>query len=479
MPSHPVDWTSLLTTVAREAARYRADLPSRAVAPAVQARDVLASLENLSNLPESGLPAERVLEVLIERATPGLAASSGPRFFGWVTGGTLGAAVAADWLTSVWDQNAGTAAAPAAVAFETLALDWVRSLLDLPTGVRGALVTGAMAANFTALAAARTRVLGAVGWDVERDGLFGAPKIRVLCGHERHSTIDKALRLLGLGKAALTPLDTDSQGRLSAKALATALTSVDGPVIVCAQAGNVNSGAFDPLADIARALQAHLDASGNPERGWLHVDGAFGLWARASGTTRELAHGAELADSWATDGHKFLNVPYDSGIVLTRHPQALRRAMAVSGAYLPGTNDDDLPNPGALGPELSRRARGFALFAALLSLGRSGVSALVEQFVRQARTLAAGLGAVPGLHIENDVVFNQVVVRPEPPQGTDPHDFARQVVDAIQREGTCYPTSTVWRGVPALRFSVINADTSDEDIEKSVAAVARVMSLLR
>jgi glutamate/tyrosine decarboxylase-like PLP-dependent enzyme len=254
---------------------------------------------------------------------------------------------------------------------------------------------------------------------------------------------------------------------------------VNGPVIVCAQAGNVNSGAFDPFTEIAAVLSTHRDSLGNPGLCWLHVDGAFGLWARTSTTTRALAEGAELADSWATDSHKFLNVPYDSGVVLTRHPQELRRAMAVSGAYLPGADSSDLPNPGTLGPELSRRARGFAVFAALLSLGTSGVSALVDQFVRQARALAQGLAAVPGLHVANDVVFNQVVVRPEAPAGADAHEWTREVLAAIHREGTCYPTSTVWRGTPALRFSVINADTSDEDVAKSVEAVAGVMATLR
>jgi glutamate/tyrosine decarboxylase-like PLP-dependent enzyme len=343
-------------------------------------------------------------------------------------------------------------------------------LRGLPEEARGALVTGATLANFTALAAARSRVLEAFGWDVERDGLFGAPAVRELAGRERHDTIDKALRLLGLGTRALRVVDADAQGRLSAAALRRELLRESAPTIVCAQAGNVNSGAFDPLPEIHAALTEHRSAQ--PEGGtWLHVDGAFGLWARAAPSHAALAAGVELADSWATDAHKFLNVPYDSGIVLTRQPRAHRRALAVHGAYLSSGSKSTQPNPGAFAPELSRRARGFVLWAALRQLGSSGVDALVTRSVSHAQRLARELCQTPGLRVLNDVVFNQVVLHAEPPPGREPETFTGDLVLAIQAEGTCYATPTLWRGSPALRFSVINADTTDADILRTAQAV--------
>jgi glutamate/tyrosine decarboxylase-like PLP-dependent enzyme len=473
-----VDWDVLLGAALGHAVAYRGSLQTRPHAAPASMDVLFEALASLGALPAQGRPPAVVIDELVALAGPGLTSMAGPRFFGWVTGGTLPAALAADWLTSAWDQNAGTASgAPAAGAFEVAALRWVCELLELPEHTRGALVSGATMANFTALAAARHQVLAAAGWDVEQDGLGGAPPVRILVGRERHDTIDKVVRLLGFGKRALQVVDADAQGRIVPAALRRELTRAGGPVIVCAQAGNVNSGAFDPLQDIAAALDEHRRAHGS-ELCWLHVDGAFGLWARAAETTRSLCEGVERADSWATDGHKFLNLPYDSGIVLTRHPRAQRRAMAVHGAYLSSGNPSSLGNPGALVPELSRRARGFVLWAALRQLGRQGVGALVTRCVEHARQLAALLRGCQGLSVLNEVVFNQVVVQATPRAGVPPEDFTRELVVAIQREGTCYPTPTVWRGAPALRFSISNVDTSPDDIRASADAVRRVFAAL-
>jgi glutamate/tyrosine decarboxylase-like PLP-dependent enzyme len=467
-----IDWQHLLGNALGYAVRYQSSLSARAVAPAASTSSLLARLP--AELGESGATPEAVLDELVQLAEPGITAMSGPRFFGWVTGGTLPAALAADWMTSVWDQNAGPAAgAPAASAFELSAIAWVVQLLGLPAAAQGALVTGAMAANFVGLAAARSAVLGASGWDVEQNGLFEAPPVRILAGQERHDTIDKALKLLGFGKRALTLIDVDGQGRLSARALARELARWRGPLIVCAQAGNVNSGAFDPLREIHAALAEYRRVHG-PALAWLHVDGAFGLWARAAPALAELAAGAELADSWATDGHKFLNVPYDCGIALTRHPHPHRRAMAVTGAYLSSGSKDTATTPGAYTPELSRRARGFALWAGLRQLGRRGVAELVERCHALARLLASELAGAPGVSVRNDVVLNQLVVAFEATPGTDVKEFTQQLVLALQAEGTCYATPTIWRGEPAIRFSVINAETRHDDIVRSAAAVLRV-----
>ena len=474
-----LDWNALLGAALGHATAYRSSLRERRVAAPIGTDELLAALEALGPLPEHGRSPLEVLEELVEHAGPGLTSMAGPRFFGWVTGGTLPAALAADWMTSAWDQNAGPATgAPAAGAFEAVAVRWACELLELPAATRGALVSGSMLANFTALAAARSEVLAAAGWDVERDGLGGAPAVRILVGRERHDTVDKAVRLLGFGKKALRVLDADGQGRLSPQAVERELDAAAGPVIVVAQAGNVNSGAFDPLEPIAAALEAYR-ARHAAALGWLHVDGAFGLWARAAVATRELARGAERADSWATDGHKLLNLPYDSGLVLTRNPRAQRRAMAVHGAYLSSGSTSALSNPGALVPELSRRARGFALWAGLRQLGRGGVDQLVTGCVQRAAELAAALAAVPGLEVLNDVVFNQVVLGAEPAPGRDREAFIPELAVAIQRDGTCYPTPTIWRGAPALRFSVSNAETRSEDVRATADAVARVYAARR
>jgi glutamate/tyrosine decarboxylase-like PLP-dependent enzyme len=467
-------WEQLLQAALGHALAYRRSLPVRSVAAPASTTTLLERVGAGNPLPDEGMAPHAVLDELVRLAEPGITAMSGPRFFGWVTGGTLPAALAADWMTSTWDQNAGPAqGAPAAAAFELAALRWCVQLLGLPAETRGAIVTGATAANFTCLAAARNHVLEAAGWDVEQRGLFEAPRVRVVTGQERHETVDKALRLLGFGKQALCLIDVDGQGRLSLDVLRRELMRGAGPVIVCAQAGNVNSGAFDPLHEVAGVVADYRRAHGEA-LAWLHIDGAFGLWARAAPSHAELARGAELADSWATDGHKFLNVPYDSGIALSRHPQAHRRAMIVHGAYLSSGTEGGVTTPGAFAPELSRRARGFALWAALRQLGRQGLASLVTRVCELANELARALASAPGVTIHNDVVLNQVVAGFEPPQGTNARDFTRDLVVAIQNEGTCYATPTIWRGAPAIRFSVINADTRSEDIVRSAHAVIAV-----
>jgi glutamate/tyrosine decarboxylase-like PLP-dependent enzyme len=468
------EWERLLTAARDHALAYRRSLSTRQAAPSATTEALQRVLDRMDRLPDDGCSAERVLNEIVEVADPGLGAMSGPRFFGWVTGGTLPAAVGADWLTSIWHQNAGPATgAPAAAAFEAASLRWVVQRLGLPAGTCGALVTGAMLANFVALAAARSHVLQAAGWDVERQGLFQAPPVRVLVGHERHDSIDKAVRLLGLGKKAMGFVDVDGQGRLSSRALRRELQRIAGPVIVCAQAGNVNSGAFDPLDEIGGVLAEHRTERSEGDS-WLHIDGAFGLWARATRSYADLARGAELADSWATDAHKFLNVPYDCGIALTRHPRAHRRAMAIQGPYLSSGAENSGASPGVFAPELSRRARGFALWAALRQLGSRGLDELVTRCCELARLLATRLGAAPGVTILNEVVFNQVVVDLKAPPGSDAQEWIRRMALAIQAEGTCYATPTIWRSCPALRFSVVNSDTTPDDIARSAAAVIDV-----
>jgi len=468
------EWERLLTLARDHALLYRRSLPTRGVAPSATTGDLQRALDKMDRLPLDGCPAEQVLRELVEVATPGLASMSGPRFFGWVTGGTLPAAVGADWLTSIWDQNAGPATgAPAAAAFETASLRWVIERLALPATACGALVTGAMSANFVALATARSHVLKAAGWDVEQQGLSHAPPVRVLVGHERHDSIDKAVRLLGLGKKAMGFVDVDREGRLSSSALRRELKNTIGPVVVCAQAGNVNSGAFDPLDEIGAALAEHR-ANRSEHVSWLHIDGAFGLWARATRSYADLARGAELADSWATDAHKFLNVPYDCGIVLTRHPRAHRRAMAIQGPYLSSGAESTGGNPGVFAPELSRRARGFALWAALRQLGSRGLDELVTRCCELARLLAGQFSAVHGMTILNEVVFNQVVLKLKAPPGYEASEWTRRIALAIQTEGTCYPTPTIWRATPALRFSIVNSDTTPDDIARSATAVVSV-----
>jgi glutamate/tyrosine decarboxylase-like PLP-dependent enzyme len=395
------DWKSPLERAYRAALAYLESLPGRPVLARLTAEAVLESIDG--PVPDGPMAAERVLEELVQKADPGLTAMPGGRFFGWVIGGSLPAALGADWLTSAWDQNAGSPeATPAAAAFEQVALRWVKELLDLPSHASGALVTGGQMANTVCLAAARQRVLEAAGWDVEERGLPGAPPVTVLVGDERHDTVVRSLRLLGLGQGSARAVAADGQGRLRPDQLESALARMphETPVIICAQAGNVNSGAVDPLDAIAAVLERHRalgQARGaSPALSWLHVDGAFGLWARASRQLRGLCDGAERADSWATDAHKWPNTPYDCGIALCAHPQAHLAAMAIHAAYLPRFEESAVRTPYAWTPELSRRGRGFALYAALRQLGRQGMERQVERTCEHARRFARLLGGAPG-----------------------------------------------------------------------------------
>ena len=457
----------LLQQTARRAADYLDSLPDRPVAPAsspAQLREALGG-----PLAEHGVPPEEVIEQLVRDASGGIMASAGPRFFGFVVGGSLPAALAADWLAAAWDQNAGLSVlAPAAAVIEEVAGQWIRELLGLPIGASVGFVTGCQAANFTALASARHAVLEGVGWDVEGRGLYGAPEIAVVIGEEAHVTIRTALQMLGLGRDRVHKVASDGQGRMRSDALGETLSKLAaGPLIVCTQAGNVNSGAFDPLAEIIPLAHRH--------GAWVHVDGAFGLWAGASEQFRHLVAGLERADSWATDAHKWLNVPYDSGLVFTAHPAAHRGALTATAAYLDQTEGRDR-DPFEWTPEFSRRARGFAVWAALRSLGRRGVAELVERTSDHARLFADRLRAIPGIHILNDVVLNQTVVRIEPPGGGDDASidaFTRESLLRVQQSGEAWPSGTTWRGKAAIRISVSGWMTTTADVERSVEAIRR------
>ncbi len=432
------------------------------VARAITARELRGRLP--ATLTSDGEDPRAVVAALATVAAPGLVASAGPRYFGFVTGGSLPAALAAEWLASVWDQNAGLhVMSPAAAAVESAAGEWILDLLGLPASASVGFTTGATMANFTALAAARHAVLARAGWNVEAAGLEGAPAVTVVVGDEVHVSVLAALQMLGLGRERVRRVAADEQGRLDSAALAAALAATSGPLIVCAQAGNVNSGAFDPLAEIAAAAHAR--------GGWVHVDGAFGLWAAAAPALRQLVRGLGACDSWATDAHKWLNVPYDSGVVVVRDEAAHRAAMTVGASYLV-TSDGDRDGS-CFVPEMSRRARGFAVYAALRSLGRNGVAALVLRCCALARRIAERLASAPGVEILNDVVLNQVLVRFTPRAGGDPDAFTQAVIRRVQADGTCWAGGTLWRGRSAMRLSVSNWSTTEDDVERSAAAILR------
>ena len=461
----PTTLRSLLHDATTYATEFLEEIPERRVAPTTTAEDLRKELGG--PLPDSPRDSRRIVAELARAVEPGLMASAGGRFFGFVVGGSLPAALAADWLTSAWDQNAGLyVAAPAASVVEEVCGAWLIELFALPQNASFGLVTGGQMANFTALVVARHSVLERAGWDVEVEGLSSAPPIRVIVGEERHVTIDRALRLLGLGTANLRAVPADGQGRMRADALSAALAEVTGPTIVCAQAGNVNTGAFDPLGDICDAAR---------ESGaWVYVDGAFGMWAAATPSLRYLVEGIEHADSWATDAHKWLNVPYDSGLVFCAHPAAHRSAMGSHASYLvhsEGRERDQLD----WNPEASRRARGFPVYAAIRSLGRSGVAELVDRCCTHARRFAEALAQEPTIEVLNEVVLNQVLVRFLDAVGD--HDArTRAVVKAVQDDGTCWLGGTIWQGKAAMRISVSNWSTTTEDIDRSVEAILRAAS---
>jgi glutamate/tyrosine decarboxylase-like PLP-dependent enzyme len=449
----------LLARVAELAARERTELETRAVAPPASLEELRAALGG--PVPDRGTDAERVVEDLAEAARPGVMGSTGPRFFGFVIGGSMPAALGADWLVGGWDNNAGLfAAAPAVSVIEETAARWLVELFGLPPTTSVGFTTGATMASFSALAAARHRVLARAGWDVERDGLQGAPRVRVVVGAERHTTIDVALRYLGFGAGTVDVVRADTQGRMRADLLAPVLDAAAGPTIVCAQAGNVNTGAFDDLAAIC--------GEARPRDAWVHVDGAFGMWAAVVGELRSLVAGLADADSWTTDAHKWLNVPYDCGIVLCRDEEAHRGALSTAASYLvqggAGAPYDALDWV----PEFSRRGRGVTVYAALRELGRDGLAELIARACACARRFAEQLGAVPGVEILHDVVLNQVLVR-----FGNSDDVTRAVIEAVQRDGTCWVGGTVWQGLTAMRISVSNWQTSFADVDASVAAMLR------
>jgi glutamate/tyrosine decarboxylase-like PLP-dependent enzyme len=440
----------------RQVAEYAGDfvetLETRPIRAEAAVDELTATLGG--PLPEEPVDPRTVLAALVEAVEPGVTATPSGRFFGFVIGGGVPAAVAADMLASVWDQNAGLyVAGPAASVVEEVCRGWLAELLGLPPHVSVAFVTGAQMAHVTALAAARHHVLAQAGWDVEADGLAGAPPIRVVAGDKRHVTLGRALRLLGIGSSALELVSADEQGRM----LVDELPDLGGgPTIVCGQAGEVNTGAFDDLEAIADA------AAGTGV--WFHVDGAFGLWAAASPALRHLVRGAERADSWTTDAHKWLNVPYDSGLAFCAHPDAHRAALGVTASYLVHADDGRERDQLDWTPEFSRRARGFAVYAALRSLGRGGVADLVERSCAHARRFAELLEA-SGASILNDVVLNQVLVR----FGDGEH--TRDVIRRVQEDGTCWLGGTDWDGEHAMRISVSNWRTTAEDVERSAAAI--------
>ena len=442
--------TALLKRAARDAMDYLEGVDARPVAPTAKAIAALSALRG--PLPPGPTSAEAVLHLLDTYGSPATVAKNNGRFFGFVNGGCLPMALAASWLVSAWDQNAAFyVQSPAAITLEEIALEWVRQIFGLPEGTGGAVVTGATMANFTALAAARHALLARAGWDAEADGLFGAPPITVVVGEEAHASVLKALGMLGMGRSRVVRVPVDSQGRMRADAL----PHLDANTILCLQAGNVNTGAYDPAATIcpmARAAGA-----------WIHVDGAFGLWAAASPEYHKWTKGFEQADSWATDGHKWPNIGYDCGIALVREPEQLRAAMSMDAAYLV---QGEHREPSYYNPELSRRARGVELWAGLRSLGRSGMAEIVERTSGHARRFAAGLKAA-GYEILNDVVINQVLVS----FGTAEKTLA--TIARLQAEGTCWCGGTVWQGKTAMRISVSSWATTQEDVDRSLAAMLK------
>ncbi len=435
-------------------------LPDRPVGALASFEDLVRSLGG--PVPENRESPERVVEALASAVEPGLIASAGPRYFGFVIGGSVPAALAADWLTAAWDQNAGlNATSPAAAAVEAVAAEWVKELLGLPKEGGVGFVSGCQMANFSGLLAGRHAVLARAGWDVEKLGLQGAPEVHVAIGEEAHATVLSALRLLGLGEARALRVPADAQGRMIPSALEAALAPLHGPILVAAQAGNVSTGSFDPLDEIATIAHA--------KGAWLHVDGAFGLWAAVDPARRHLLRGVAEADSWATDAHKWLNVPYDSGIVIVRDGAHLNVAITKSAAYLIRSAGGARDNHDFT-PESSRRARGFAVWAALRSLGRSGISDMVSRCCSLALRIADRLRA-GGVTILNDVVLNQVLVRFTPRRGGDADAFTRAVVARVQRGGVTWASGTTRHGADALRISVSNWSTTEEDIDRSADAI--------
>jgi glutamate/tyrosine decarboxylase-like PLP-dependent enzyme len=464
-----MSYQDLLKRTADLALEFLATLPERPVGRPVDYAALLAEMGGV--LPEQGEDSLQVIENLVEVASPGVVATAGPRYFGFVVGGSHPASVAAEWLATVWDQNAGAyVLSPAAAVVEEVVRTWLVDLFGLPRDMSLGFTSGATMANFTALAAARHALLRTVGWDVEVQGLFGAPAITVITSAESHVSIFASLQMLGLGRERVIQVPTDEQGRMQPAELQSILARVNTPVLVCAQAGNVNTGAFDPLPEIVPLLPSRM--------GWLHVDGAFGLWAAASATYKPLVEGIELADSLTVDCHKWLNVPYDSGLVFVRDRVAHHEAMTLNAPYYVSGPEVARDNHNWV-PEASRRARGFAIYAALRALGRDGVAEIVERCCRLARRMAERLAQDTRVQILNEVVLNQVLVRFLPPSGTDVDAFTAAVMRRVQKEGTCWAGGTTWHGMHAMRISVSNWSTTESDIDRSAEAILNCLRAAR
>lgn len=445
-----------LERAAATAIAYRADTSNAAHTPVADYRAIRDSFA--APLPETGADVDAVIAELVEGATPGIRAQTGPRFFGWVIGNSHPAGVAADWLASAWGQNAANlTAAPAASAVEEIAAGWILDLLDLPRTASVGLVTGATVANFVCLAAARSEVLRQVGWDVEADGLFGAPPITVLIGADAHATVFSGLKYLGLGARRVVTVECDPLGQIVPEAFAAAVAEIDGPAIAILQAGQINTGGCDPFAQIVP--MAHAKGI------WCHVDGAFGLWAQAAPARRHLTAGVELADSWATDGHKWLQTPYDCGFAIVRDAETHRRAMSISASYLPPAEGSDR-DPSAYVPELSRRARGFATWAMIKALGRAGIAEMVERNCTVAAHMATRLADVPGIASVVPVTLNQFMVR-----FGDDDAMTLATVEQIQRDAVAFFGAALWRGQWVMRASVSSIATTMAEAEVSIAAV--------
>lgn len=448
-----------LQRAAEHAFRFLDGLADRPVATTASLDELRVRLGR--PLANGGVPAVQVIDELVADADAGILGSQGGRFFGWVIGGGVPAAMAADWLTTVWDQNAGIhACGPAASVVEEVAAGWLKDIFDLPPETSVGFVTGTQMGHMTCLAAARHAVLLARGWDVERKGLAGAPPIRVLANAERHGSVDRAVRFVGIGTDAIQPLATDDSGRVQPATLRAALDASSDPAIVVLQAGELNLAAFDPFEDLAPMARA--------AGAWTHVDGAFGLWAKASPKHRDLARGLELCDSWITDGHKYLNVPYDSGFAFVRDAGAHRAAMTLSTSYLPagGAARDQID----WNPEFSRRARGFAAYAAIRELGRDGLAAMVERTCEHARALVAGIGALPGAEVIAASGLNQGLVR----FGDDVRTDA--VIAAINASGEAFFGGVTWRGRRCMRISACNWRTTEADVARAIAAAKAALA---
>src|SRR5215471_5182388 len=462
----------LLRRTSELANEFLDGLDARPVAHHVEFEKLLSEIGG-NGLSEDGDEPAQIIEQLAALADRAVVASAGPRYFGWVVGGSLPVAIAADWLTAAWDQNgAFYSHSPLAAAAEAIAAEWLVDLFGLTKGTSVGFVTGGTMANFTGLAAGRHALFAKLGWDVEKQGLLGAPRITVITNDQSHVSVAACLQMLGLGSEQVVKVPADDQGRMLANELRSTLSGIQTPVLVCAQAGNVNTGAFDPIAEIAGAIRERPS--------WLHVDGAIGLWAAASPAFKSLTRGIVLADSVSTDGHKWLNVPYDCGLVFVRDPTAHRAAMSLHASYYVMGASAERENCDWV-PEASRRARGFTVYAALRFLGRKGVAELVDRCCRLARRMAERLAEDAAVTILNDIALNQVLVRFSDSEGKQSDEFNAEVIRRVQEDGTCWLGGTTWHGMHAMRISLSNWSTTEADIDLSADAILRCAheSLLR